>query len=182
MITTLANVKAVLGIMDASKDALITLLIPMVESEYLSIRNKPFDTEIIGELLGYGDGIKKEFTLKYPPIIPNTASIYIGGSVVINYIININTGLITFTTAPLAAEKITADYESQNVIYPEGSELTAIQMISHRMTLQTGKEIKSEHIGDYSVTYEDSISQAGGVIGGYPASITSAIRKYTKFS
>lgn len=42
-ITTLANVKTVLGLTGSSKDAQITALIPLVESQYLSIRNKAFD-------------------------------------------------------------------------------------------------------------------------------------------
>jgi hypothetical protein len=44
-ITTLAKVKAILQITVSDKDGLITELIPMVESDYLSIRKKAFDTD-----------------------------------------------------------------------------------------------------------------------------------------
>ncbi len=42
-ITTLANVKAVLGITDSSKDSQISAMIPLVEARYLALRNKAFD-------------------------------------------------------------------------------------------------------------------------------------------
>ena len=42
-ITTLANVKTLLNITEPSKDAWITALIPQVESDFVKIRDKPFD-------------------------------------------------------------------------------------------------------------------------------------------
>lgn len=53
-ITTLANVKAVLGITDSSKDTQISAMIPLVESTYLSIRNKAFDT--VNSVIVYPSG------------------------------------------------------------------------------------------------------------------------------
>lgn len=44
-ITTLSTVKAVLGITDTSKDTLINLYIPLVEQQYLDIRNAPWDKD-----------------------------------------------------------------------------------------------------------------------------------------
>lgn len=44
-ITTLEQVKAVLDITGTDKDSVITALIPMVEEDYLSLRNKAFDTD-----------------------------------------------------------------------------------------------------------------------------------------
>jgi hypothetical protein len=49
MITTLDTVKAILGIND--KDVQITMLIQMVEEDYLSLRNKPFDTDENGGIV-----------------------------------------------------------------------------------------------------------------------------------
>ena len=43
MITTLEKVKLILGITGDSKDALIIAMIPIVEEDYLAIRNKAFD-------------------------------------------------------------------------------------------------------------------------------------------
>ena len=45
MITTLENVKLILGITTDSKDALISALIPIVEADYLLIRNRAFDLD-----------------------------------------------------------------------------------------------------------------------------------------
>jgi hypothetical protein len=44
-ITTLASVKTILEIDGTDKDAIITALIPLVEEEYLLIRNKAFDVD-----------------------------------------------------------------------------------------------------------------------------------------
>lgn len=44
-ITTLEQVKAVLDITGTDRNSVITALIPMVEEDYLSIRNKAFDTD-----------------------------------------------------------------------------------------------------------------------------------------
>jgi hypothetical protein len=44
-ITTLATVKLVLGITGTTKDAQITALIPIVESQYLAIRRIPFKVD-----------------------------------------------------------------------------------------------------------------------------------------
>ena len=43
-ITTLNNVKSILNISSTGDDTWITALIPVVESDYEAIRNKPFDT------------------------------------------------------------------------------------------------------------------------------------------
>jgi len=44
-ITTLSKVKTILQISDTSQDDLIEALIPLVEADFLMIRNKAFDTE-----------------------------------------------------------------------------------------------------------------------------------------
>jgi len=54
-ITTLSNVKTFIGLTDTTKDALITMLIPMVESDFLRIRNKAFATDIYDEIV-YPEG------------------------------------------------------------------------------------------------------------------------------
>jgi hypothetical protein len=51
MITTLEQVKLVLGITTDTKDTLIEALIPLVEADYLFIRNKAFDTDDEGAIV-----------------------------------------------------------------------------------------------------------------------------------
>lgn len=54
-ITTRARVKLYLRITDTSSDDLIDFLIPLVESDFLRIRNKEFDTDIYDEIV-YPEG------------------------------------------------------------------------------------------------------------------------------
>ena len=56
MITTLETTKTVLGISDTTQDALITLYIPLVEADYLKIRNVPFSLDTDGTTIIYPDG------------------------------------------------------------------------------------------------------------------------------
>jgi len=56
MITSLENVKLILGITTDSKDALITSLIPLIEEDYLAIRNKAFDLDDDGVTIVYPTG------------------------------------------------------------------------------------------------------------------------------
>jgi hypothetical protein len=50
-ITNLENVKTILGITSSATDSYITALIPMVEADYLLIRNKPFDLSTDGAIV-----------------------------------------------------------------------------------------------------------------------------------
>jgi hypothetical protein len=65
------------------------------------------------------------------------------------------------------------DEDSNDIIYPDGSELVAIQMIAFQMQQQqrVGAGFQSESIGSYSYTKEK-------LIGGYPESITNKIKRY----
>ena len=65
----------------------------------------------------------------------------------------------------------TATVNKLQTIYPDGAELTAAQMIQFNLSKPGG--VKSESLGDYSVTYGDSVS-------GYPKSITGKIKRYVK--
>ena len=107
-ITTLSKARTILGITD--RDELISALIPLVEEDYLAIRNKPFDTDDDGD-----------------------------------------------------------------TVYPSGAELAAIQMIGFRINLQKSQGVKSESLGDHSVSYAD----IGG--GAYPKSITNSIKRFVGF-
>ena len=109
-ITTLANVKTFLGLTSTTKDALITMFIPMVESDFLRIRNKAFDTD-----------------------------------------------------------------DDDAIVYPNGSELTAIKMIAYLLydSSKSGVAgaVKSESLSRHSITFAE-------VIDSYPAGLVSRIQKY----
>lgn len=65
--------------------------------------------------------------------------------------------------------------EDDNIVYPVGSELTAIQMVGYQMSMQGIMGVQAESLGSHSITYE----QANGI--GYPNRITDKIRKYQEF-
>ncbi len=104
-ITTLENVKILLGISDTSQDDKINLYIPLVESDYLNIRNKPFDTDT-----------------------------------------------------------------NDDIVYPTGSELTSIKMIAFNLQRINSQGVRSESLGEYSVSFSD--------VGVYPEDIIKHIKKF----
>ncbi len=109
MITTRDRVKTVLGIVGTDKDLLIDELIPLVEDDYLSIRNKPFDVD-----------------------------------------------------------------DNDDIVYPTGSESTAIKMINYQMTSGKAAGVKSERLDDFSITYDTDA-------GDYPRSVIGGIKTYVSF-
>lgn len=111
MITTVDKVKTIMGLTDTSKDGLIEMYIPVVEQDYLNIRNAPFDVD------SYGD-----------------------------------------------------------IVYPIGSDVIASEMVKTRLRMQSKadtRDISSESIDSYSVSYESSSSF-------YPKSIISSIKRYIR--
>ncbi len=110
-ITTLARVKTYLGLTNTTKDALITMLIPLVEADYLRIRNKAFDLD-----------------------------------------------------------------DDDDIVYPTGSELTAIKMVAyHLMDAEendgVSSAIKSESLSRHSITYNE-------LKDSYPPGIIGSIRTF----
>lgn len=62
--------------------------------------------------------------------------------------------------------------DNGNIVYPEGSSLTAALMIGYILSKQYG--IQSQTISKYSQTNEPTVQ-------GYPKGITDRITKYPKF-
>ena len=66
-----------------------------------------------------------------------------------------------------------------DIVYPIGSNITAAEMIGFK--LQQSKDsdfriVSGESLGSYSVSYSDT----GSTWKGFPASITSSIKKYIR--
>ena len=77
-----------------------------------------------------------------------------------------------FSVLDLAVENtttITATVTKMQIVYPDGAEMTAAQMVGYQMQRPNG--IQSESLGDYSVSY-------GTVQGGYPSAITGKIIRF----
>jgi hypothetical protein len=64
---------------------------------------------------------------------------------------------------------ITATVAKMEIVYPDGAEMTAAQMVVYQMVRPNG--VQSESLGDYSVSY-------GTIQGGYPSAITSKIVRF----
>lgn len=71
------------------------------------------------------------------------------------------------------------DTDENGIVYPDGADVTAAMMIGFRLNSlrgglkHMGKEISSESIDNYSVSYRDEVT-----IGGYPLSIVSSIERF----
>jgi hypothetical protein len=65
--------------------------------------------------------------------------------------------------------------DDDEIVYPVGSENTAIQMVGYQMSMQGINGVQSESLGSHSITYES----ANGI--GYPNRITDKIRRYQEF-
>ena len=171
--------------LDNEDRTIVEELIPMVEQDYLRIRNKPYD---MGIALTVTSGATTDGDLEVdidcgkflvPVKAGNNALVvagkieqYVGryfnarqdGTTVYLY------GFIDVTFDPMLTG-VTASVSDLDTIYPIGFETVAIKMIQwHKDRInQTG--IKSESLGDYSVTFAD-------VHNDYPKSIIGSIRRY----
>jgi len=185
-ITTLAKVKTITGI---DNDDLVEALIPLVEEDYKSIRNKPFDT---------GQGLKVTSPATSAGYIEITIdeithSIHISSGdnvfgvarkiydkLKYEYNLDLNADEVIFLTPHQVSYEDTddtgveVDSPTVAVIYPPGSESTAIRMVAYRVANRVSEGVKSESLGDHSVTYEDTS-------GSYPKGITAGIKRYVSF-
>lgn len=185
-ITTLGSVKTITGITD--NDDLIEALIPMVEDDYLRIRNKPFDTgqglRVISGASSAGyiyltiDGIIYSLEVESGDNVYSVArKIYERLKYKLKLMVK-GDEVIFLTPYQVDFEDISTGVEVESptvaTIYPDGSELTAINMIAYRIENKLNQGIKSESLGDHSVSY-------GDLSDGYPKSLQSGIKRFVKF-
>jgi hypothetical protein len=186
MITTLDRVRHILTL-DEGDESIANALIPMVEQDYLHIRNKPWD---VGNVLTINSPCTTSgnLTLTYNgtdftvPVLAGDNAFVVARKIafridqIIQKLVTTSGDSVTFwgyATLALAAggTGVTATTTGIDVIYPHGAELTAIKMIEHHMTgAKAG--VTSERLGDYSVSYTPD----------YPQAITSRITKYVSFT
>ena len=70
---------------------------------------------------------------------------------------------------------ITTTIENMQTIYPDGAEMTAVQMIQHQMNTVDSAGVSGESLGDYSVQYAGSVQ---GVMGAYPKGVVGGIKRF----
>lgn len=191
-ITTLAQVKLILGISGNTQDALITALIPLVEKDYISIRNRPFDEgttlQITAGAAASGNVTVTIDGAALPVVViaGDTAAQVArkaynalrGGYL---YMVTIAGDTLTLVSKQSSADivvvftdtgatGVTAVVSEYIMLYPEGAESTAIDMIAYRLSKQT-PGIASQSLGDHSVSYEPSKDK-------YPATVTGGIKRF----
>ena len=190
-ITTWLRAQLILGL-DAALQAQVEELIPLVENDYLRIRNKPFETgniltitspaTVAGNVTVTIDGNDTEtavsagdsiFTVAQKILTSHRRSYYYKAQADGNAVNFIATEPIALTFNG-AATGVTAAVSGWTTIYPMGAEYTAIKMIGYH--LEGGGAKTSESLGDYSVSY------APGRLGGYPDTITGSIKRFVDFT
>lgn len=78
------------------------------------------------ETIGTGDGSRTTFYITYPPVKPDSQTIYIDGveqDETTHYTFDDGFGRVTFLSAPSASEKITTDYTGLYLEYEEMEDL-----------------------------------------------------------
>lgn len=190
-ITTLYTVKNLLNITDASQDNWIVALIPVVESDYEFIRNKPFATftklTITNGATADGDITvtlsDAELDLEYNIKVKSGDSTVLVAQRIANYfnrksiradgddVLFIGSGLVlTFDGGTTGA---TATITGMGTYYPDNAEFTATKMINYHMATKDAMGKQSESLGDYSVTYDRGQTSAD-----YPVDIVGGIKRY----
>ena len=160
-LTSLANVKALLGITDTSQDSLLELLINAVTDAIEKTCGRRFKKPASAvTLLLTGTGSKNLFTNDYP--IDTITSIKERKSFnsfelidATKYYADVNAGIIyvDFETikAPLGYEVI---YKAGYDPIPNDLDMAAAQMVVREYNQRAGGgDVQSESLGEYSVTY-----------------------------
>ena len=187
-ITTLSNYKLMTGMTATAYDSQINALIPQVENDYLSIRNKSFN---VGNILTVTDActVSGDLTVTIDganytiPVVAADNIYTVAGKVFtmmsryadcyLQGVAIIFEGYVVLTFAG-GGTGVTATISDIQTIYPIGAELTAIQMITHILTNDKAG-VQSESLGDYSVSYaKEGLS--------YPKSIINRIKRYVSFT
>ena len=192
-ITTWLRAQLILGL-DAALQAQVEELIPLVENDYLRIRNKPFETgniltvtapaTVAGNVTVTIDGNDTETAVSAGDSIFTVAQkILTSHRRAFSYKAEPDGNAVNFiATEPIAltfngaATGVTATVSGWTTIYPTGAEYTAIKMIGYHLEAGTGGAKTSESLGDYSVSY------APGRVSGYPDTITGSIKRFVDFT
>ena len=190
MITTLMRAKTVLNIKTSDKDLRIDKLIPLVEQDYLHIRNKPFD---VGNTLAVTAPCTTSGSLTVTvngtdfavPVLSGDNALVVARKISLRLGrvlpgVSVSGATVTFKgyyelTFAAGGTGTAATISGIDTIYPVGAESTAIKMINHHLT-GGAAGVSSESLGDYSVSYSQEQT------ADYPKSITGGIKRYVSFT
>jgi len=194
-ITTLCKVRTILGITDTGQDAMIEALIPVVESDYEAIRNKPFDTcaklTVTNAATSDGDITitisDASNELEYDIALKDGDSTMLVAQRIADYfgqkniradgsdVLFVGSGIVVeFDGGTTGAD---ATVTAMATCYPGNAEFTAVKMINYHMATKDAMGKQSESLGDYSVTYDRGVTSAD-----YPNDIVGGIKRYVSLS
>lgn len=181
MIATLNEIKTLLQISDTSKDDLIDTLTPLVENDIVDYTNAFRDK------VNYVSSNSWVFTDATTPTISSVSNNFVAGQMIFVEGSMLNDGVYTIDSVSGNTININSLYslsdENSNyaitiypLLVPKALKLIFAQMVNFRLDKYINN-IKSESLGDYSVTYG---SEATNMINGYPANIIQQLNKYRK--
>lgn len=169
---TQAQVKTFMSIKDSSKDALINLLIPMVEKYVERYTQRVFTSTVYTEEL-YDGTSSYDLVLKNYPVITFT-KLEVNNSVdnsdnweeidSSDYWVDETIGLIHKTsTFILGKQRYRATYTAGYASIPDDIQYALLVLISSAISKSGAEGIKSETLGDHSITFE-SVIQTNEVV------------------
>lgn len=158
-----------LYIVDEARDDKILALIPVIEADYRRIRGVDF-LAITGDLTTGSKIIENVGTDagEFPDEIE--IGMILSGSGIQSKVDTYDADLMTITAGDNAT--VTTD-DVDITCFPAGADYTAALMIEYNLYKRHG--FQSERTGDYSYSQEE-------IIGEYPKSIASSIRRYVRMS
>ncbi len=179
----------------ATKSDLVDALIPLVEADFLRIRNRPFDTgdvlTITAPAANDGDvtvtvaGTDFTVTVEAGDAVEVVArKVYLRLDALRRYHVGLAGGRVSLLSdlAVFAfnggTTGVTADASGVTTIYPTGAEFTAIKMIQYHLTAGHAVGLSSESLGDHSVVYDTGL---GTRVEDYPHGVVGGISRFVSW-
>lgn len=187
-IITTATVKSILNISVSTWDAVIGVLIPYVQSDVFehctpkAFKDKNIYISAITLAFVEGGGSADTITDSDSGFVDakfeDGMDIYVEDSLYNDGLYNIDTvaaGTLTLDSADdVVAETAGEGITITRIKWPKGLSLWVAQLIWENINRAQSKDVKSERIGDYAVTYQDLSG------GGYSKNIMAGINKYRR--
>jgi len=181
-----STVKSILGITASTWDTQIGVLIPYVQDDILRYCTpdsfKDDNIYIQANTIAFVDSDPDTITDSGSGFLDASFAaemdVYVEDSLYNDGLYNVDT-VVAGTLTLDSTESVVTEAAGENILitrikWPKGLLMIVAQIIWQNITRAQNKDVKSERIGDYSVTYTDLSS------GGYSSYITSALNKYRR--
>lgn len=175
MLDTLANVKTFMGISDSTYDTELNQIMGYVDQMIKSYVGYDIEEAAITDEVHSTDGETEAFTVDYPPIVSGFVVKYDGETIEsTNYEVDNSTGIVRmFYTPTRSLNKFTFSYTGGYSTTPEDLKYVFCSLTRDVFNnRKRGSDVKSERLGDYSITYKgDSEVIQEGIVGPYRATL-----------